>query len=139
MPVEIPRIISVDDHVIEPPNVWQDRLPDKFKAVGPRLERRKVKNMKFVGGVFSYEAAGEHAGVEGLRLKLWVGDAGTERWGVVELFESRAAAEQEISTRAEEVIGKPPDIVEEFDLEGSVEGQFRTEDLSHRGLAFDED
>ena len=60
MAPQIPRIISVDDHVIEPPNVWQDRLPEKFKAVGPRIERRKVKNMKFVGGVFSYEAAGEH-------------------------------------------------------------------------------
>jgi len=46
-------VISVDDHVIEPPNVWQDRLPEKFKAIGPRIERRKVKNMKFVGGVFS--------------------------------------------------------------------------------------
>ena len=60
MAIEIPKIISVDDHVIEPPNVWQDRLPEKFKAVGPRLERRKVKNMKFVGGVFSYEEAGDN-------------------------------------------------------------------------------
>ncbi len=25
--MDLPRIISVDDHVIEPPNVWQDRLP----------------------------------------------------------------------------------------------------------------
>jgi predicted TIM-barrel fold metal-dependent hydrolase len=54
---EIPKIISVDDHVLEPPNVWQDRLPEKFKAVGPRLDRRKVKNMNFVGGVFSYDEA----------------------------------------------------------------------------------
>jgi predicted TIM-barrel fold metal-dependent hydrolase len=56
--VEIPKIISVDDHVIEPGNVWQDRLPAKFKDVGPRLQRRKVKNMKFVGGIFSYDEAG---------------------------------------------------------------------------------
>jgi hypothetical protein len=84
------------------------------------------------------EAAGEHAEADGLRLKLWVGDAGTERWGIVELFETRNAAEQEIPTRAEELIGKPPDVVEEFDLEGSVEGRFTAEDLSHRGLAFDE-
>jgi predicted TIM-barrel fold metal-dependent hydrolase len=56
--VKIPKIVSVDDHVLEPPGVWQDRLPEKFKAVGPRLERRKVKNMKFVGGVFSYDEAG---------------------------------------------------------------------------------
>jgi hypothetical protein len=84
------------------------------------------------------EAAGEHSEVDGLRLKLWVGDAGTERWGVVELFETRAAAEREIPTRAEELVGKPPDVVEEFDLEGSVEGRFTTEDLGHRGLAFEE-
>ena len=57
--VEIPKIVSVDDHVIEPAGVWQDRLPAKYLEIGPRLERRKVKNMKFVGGVFSYEAAGD--------------------------------------------------------------------------------
>jgi predicted TIM-barrel fold metal-dependent hydrolase len=58
--VEIPKIVSVDDHVIEPAGVWQDRLPEKYKEIGPRLDRRKVKNMKFVGGVFSYEQAGEN-------------------------------------------------------------------------------
>ena len=30
------QIISVDDHVIEHPNVWQDRLPEKFKELGPK-------------------------------------------------------------------------------------------------------
>jgi predicted TIM-barrel fold metal-dependent hydrolase len=30
-------IVSVDDHVIEPPNVWMDRLPSKYKDVGPRI------------------------------------------------------------------------------------------------------
>src|SRR6476619_7252248 len=54
-----PKIISVDDHIMEPPNVWQDRLPAKFKEVGPRLVRLKVKDMKFVGGVFSYSEANE--------------------------------------------------------------------------------
>ena len=29
-------LISVDDHVIEPTNVWVDRLPAKFRDVGPR-------------------------------------------------------------------------------------------------------
>ena len=33
------QIISVDDHVVEPPNVWQDRLPAKFKERGPRSVR----------------------------------------------------------------------------------------------------
>jgi predicted TIM-barrel fold metal-dependent hydrolase len=31
-------IVSVDDHVIEPPNVWTDRLPAKYRDVGPRIE-----------------------------------------------------------------------------------------------------
>ncbi len=51
---EIPRIVSVDDHVIEPAHVWQDRLPDKYKDVGPRVVQERG-NMSFVGGNFSYE------------------------------------------------------------------------------------
>jgi hypothetical protein len=39
MAVEVPWIISVDDHVIEPPDVFQPRLPAKFKEQGPRVER----------------------------------------------------------------------------------------------------
>ena len=31
---ELPKIISVDDHVIEPPHVWSDRLPSKYAGVG---------------------------------------------------------------------------------------------------------
>jgi len=47
---EIPKIISVDDHVVEPPNVWQDRLPEKYKEVGPRVVRRPLGELTFVGG-----------------------------------------------------------------------------------------
>jgi len=39
---EIPRIISVDDHVIEPPHVWQARLPAKFRENGPRVARDAI-------------------------------------------------------------------------------------------------
>src|SRR5260221_14195048 len=34
-------LISVDDHVIEHPNVWQDRLPTQLKDRGPRVEERE--------------------------------------------------------------------------------------------------
>jgi predicted TIM-barrel fold metal-dependent hydrolase len=34
------KIISVDDHVLEPRGIWQDRLPAKFKDRAPRVERR---------------------------------------------------------------------------------------------------
>jgi hypothetical protein len=39
--MEIPRIISVDDHVIEPAHVWQEYLPASFGEAGPRLIRVK--------------------------------------------------------------------------------------------------
>jgi predicted TIM-barrel fold metal-dependent hydrolase len=39
---EIPWIISVDDHVLEPPDLWQSRLPDRFKEKGPRVLRQKM-------------------------------------------------------------------------------------------------
>lgn len=31
------KIISVDDHLIEHPRVWLDRLPEKFRAAGPQI------------------------------------------------------------------------------------------------------
>jgi hypothetical protein len=30
-------MISVDDHVIEPPGVWQDRVPARYSDVAPRM------------------------------------------------------------------------------------------------------
>ena len=44
----------------------------------------------------------------------------TERWGAFYVFESREAAEQQLPSRARELIGKEPDIVEIFDLEATV-------------------
>ncbi len=49
------QIISVDDHVIEHPTVWTDRLPAKFKEAGPNLIRDAVN-----GDHWRYE--GEQAG-----------------------------------------------------------------------------
>jgi predicted TIM-barrel fold metal-dependent hydrolase len=38
--MELPRIISVDDHVVEPATLWQDRLSRADREHGPRVERR---------------------------------------------------------------------------------------------------
>jgi predicted TIM-barrel fold metal-dependent hydrolase len=35
--LDIEWLVSADDHVVEPPNVWQDRLPAKHREAGPRL------------------------------------------------------------------------------------------------------
>ena len=34
---ELPWIISVDDHVVEPPTVWTDRLPARDRERGPHV------------------------------------------------------------------------------------------------------
>jgi predicted TIM-barrel fold metal-dependent hydrolase len=51
----IPPIISVDDHLVEPAHLWQTWLPAKFKERGPRVERRRVGDIRYVGGEKMYE------------------------------------------------------------------------------------
>jgi hypothetical protein len=75
--------------------------------------------------------------VEGLRFKAWISDEATERWGAIYLWESEAAARQSIPSKARELIGKDPDIGEEFDVEATIEGRFEIEELSRHGLAFE--
>ena len=52
--IDLPRIISVDDHVVEPPDLWTSRLPARYKDRGPRVERDRAR-FNFIGGVLSYE------------------------------------------------------------------------------------
>jgi predicted TIM-barrel fold metal-dependent hydrolase len=35
------KIVSVDDHVLESPDIWQDRLPKRYQSVGPRVIRER--------------------------------------------------------------------------------------------------
>jgi len=83
------------------------------------------------------ESVDAFAEVEGLRFKAWISDALGERWGAFYLFESREAADQQLPGRVRELIGKEPDLVEEFDLEASIEGRFEDDELSRLGLAFE--
>tara|TARA_B110000116_G_scaffold196752_1_gene171470 strand:+ start:142 stop:492 length:351 start_codon:yes stop_codon:yes gene_type:complete len=52
---EIPPIISVDDHIVEPPHLWKTWLPAKYRDRGPRVERRRLGDMTWVGGAKMYE------------------------------------------------------------------------------------
>jgi predicted TIM-barrel fold metal-dependent hydrolase len=36
LPTDV-KAISVDDHIIEPPHLWQQRLPQKYRDAGPRV------------------------------------------------------------------------------------------------------
>ena len=66
--METPKIISVDDHVIEPPTLWQERLPAKYRDVGPRVVRKRGQ-MKFAGGALKFEESPDAPVVD-----LWIYD-----------------------------------------------------------------
>lgn len=83
------------------------------------------------------ESVDAFADVPGLRFKAWISDEASERWGAVYVWESVEAAGQALPSRAHELIGKDPDLVEDFDVEATIEGRFAVEELSRRGLAFE--
>jgi predicted TIM-barrel fold metal-dependent hydrolase len=60
----IPRIISVDDHVVEPPDLWKTRLPSRFRQDAPRVDHVK--------GYFAPGARGDWVETEdGAWADLW--------------------------------------------------------------------
>jgi predicted TIM-barrel fold metal-dependent hydrolase len=56
--MDLPWVISVDDHVVEPPSVWIDRLPSAMRERGPRVVQDRcetiiepgVQNARYVKG-----------------------------------------------------------------------------------------
>ena len=94
-------------------------------------------NVQELRRVLRDESVDTFAEVPGLRLKLWISDETTERWGAIYLWESAEAAVAEPPSRARELIGKDPEIGETFDVEATIEGQYLVEELSRRGLAFE--
>ena len=50
MDEDFPRIVSVDDHVVEPPNLWRDRLPARLADAGPHVVTAPKGEVTFVGG-----------------------------------------------------------------------------------------
>lgn len=51
---DLPLIISVDDHILEPRELWQQELPASWRERGPRCVREKTKST-FSGGVLTLE------------------------------------------------------------------------------------
>ena len=80
------------------------------------------------------EAVDAFANVEGLLFKAWLSDELGERWGAIYVFESAEAAAQPLPSRARELIGKDPELVELFDLEATVSV---APQLARLGLAFE--
>lgn len=51
---DLPNMISVDDHVMEPKELWQQQLPPALRERGPRTVREKVR-LSFKGGHYGFE------------------------------------------------------------------------------------
>jgi hypothetical protein len=83
------------------------------------------------------ESVDQFEEVPGRRFKAWISDETSERWGAIYPWESAEAAQQDLPGRARELIGKEPDVGEEFDVEATIEGAFAVEELSRRGLVFE--
>lgn len=56
---DLPLIISVDDHVLEPRDLWQQELPADLRDRGPKVSREKVR-LVFEGGHYGFERDDEH-------------------------------------------------------------------------------
>jgi len=64
---ELPLIISVDDHVMEPKDLWQRELPAAQREQGPRVSREKVR-LSFEGGHYGFERNAD----DGVWCDVWL-------------------------------------------------------------------
>lgn len=42
---DLPDLVSVDDHIVEPPTLWTDRLPRALAELAPQVKREKVPSL----------------------------------------------------------------------------------------------
>jgi len=55
---DLPKIISVDDHIVEPADLWTSRMPAKFKDAAPHIVRKDMPDVTFVGGKLTVNEGG---------------------------------------------------------------------------------
>ncbi len=65
-PTPIPWIVSTDDHVLEPPDLWSSRLPSRYRDVGPRIVLAPTGTPILEGGNYI-----EAPGTEGPDVAWW--------------------------------------------------------------------
>ena len=65
--VDVPWIVSVDDHVIEPPSLWVSRLPARHRDAGPRVARLPAGELALSGARYV-----EQPGTDGPLVDYWV-------------------------------------------------------------------
>ncbi|MEB4209757.1 amidohydrolase family protein [Mycobacterium sp. 94-17] len=117
----IPRIVDLDAHLVEPPDLWSSRLPAKYKEIGPRVEYLPMGKPRLDGGNYI-----EEPGTEGKPIAWWFYE--DHKYSVKRLIAAAGFSADEISldgvTMDEMRPGcwKPQDRIADMDLNG-VEAQ----------------
>ena len=66
---DLPLIISVDDHVMEPKDLWQRELPESMRERGPKVVTEQIK-LEFTGGHYGFSRNDP----DGTWCDLWIFD-----------------------------------------------------------------
>lgn len=51
---DLPKVISVDDHVIEPAHLFETWLPSKHRERGPRPFIAGIGDLQYIGGKYRF-------------------------------------------------------------------------------------
>jgi predicted TIM-barrel fold metal-dependent hydrolase len=89
---EIPWIVSLDDHVVEPPDLWTSRLPAKYRDVGPRIVYAPSGNPILEGGNYI-----EEPGTDGPDVAWWFYE--DHQYSVKRLIAAAGYSPDEIDTQ----------------------------------------
>ena len=87
---DIPWIVSLDDHVVEPPDIWTSRLPAKYRDVGPRIVLAPAGTPVLDGGTYR-----EAPGTEGEPVAWWFYE--DQQYSVKRLIAAAGYSADEIS------------------------------------------
>jgi len=63
---DIPWIVSLDDHIVEPPDIWTSRLPAKYRDIGPHVVMAPPGSPVLDGGTYR-----EAPGTDGEPVAWW--------------------------------------------------------------------
>lgn len=67
------KLISADSHVVEPPNLWLDRVPEKYKARAPRQIRMEQGDAWAIEGTEPFPfGLTQCGGLPPEKYKLWI-------------------------------------------------------------------
>jgi predicted TIM-barrel fold metal-dependent hydrolase len=88
----IPRLVDLDAHLVEPPDIWTNRLPARYRDVGPHVEYLPAGNPKMIDRGYI-----EEPGTEGPPVAWWFYE--DHRYSVKRLIAAAGFRPEDISIK----------------------------------------